>query len=362
MFVELMHSSIFIRKIAEYVQNSKAVPIISFVVPVFNQESVIREHLIQIVTNSSLIHEIIIINDSSSDKSRDMVLEFISDIKNGADTDYVKTIAVSFFETRIPWYETKCDDFGIGVAKSNFIIEIQADMKIKEKDFDHKLLKILSTDDALFAISGRGTHKISELSSSSERRRQSLKKAYFLFRKKMSIKRFLYKLVSENSRAIPTKKSTEITSNQDFTSEIFPSPQSFENNGRAGFLGTLIEKVPYDGDNLYTRQIKTNSGKIWIGETVMRGPLLLRKDYYKMIGGFNTKAFFLGNDDHDLFIRAKDFGLKVGYSPVVFASPLNLGSTRKGKKTVSEIFYLFNSWIREKSFFESTFYMVTKDN
>jgi hypothetical protein len=291
-----------------------------------------------------------------------MVLEFISEIKNGANTNYVKTIAVSFFETRIPWYETKCDDFGISVAKSNFIIEIQADMKIKEKDFDQKLLKILSTDDALFAISGRGTHKISELSSSSEQRWKSLEKAYFLFRRQMSIKRFLYKLVSLNSPATSIKKSKEITSNKDLISEIFPSPQAFENNGRAGFLGTLIEKVPYDGDNLYTRQTESNSGKIWIGETVMRGPLLLRKDYYKKIGGFNTKAFFLGNDDHDLFIRAKDFGLKVGYSPIVFASPLNFGSTRKKKKTVSEIFYHLNSWVREKSFFESAYYKATKDN
>lgn len=362
MFVELMHSSIFIRKIEEYVQNSKAIPIISFVVPVFNQESVIREHLVQIATNSSLTHEIIIINDSSSDESRDKVLDFISDIKNGADTNCVKTIAVSFFETRIPWYETKCDDFGISVAKSNFIIEIQADMKIKERDFDQKLLNLLSADDDLFAISGRGVHKISELSSRSERRWQSLEKVYFLFRRKMSMKRFLHKLVLVNPPATATKKSTEISSNQDFTPEIFPSPQAFENNGRAGFLGTLIEKVPYDGENLYTRQTKSNSGKIWIGETVMRGPLILRKDYYKKIGGFNTKAFFLGNDDHDLFIRAKDFGLKVGYSPVVFASPLNLGSTRKRKKTISEIFYLLNSWVREKSFFESAYYKATKDN
>ena len=93
----------------------------------------------------------------------------------------------------------------------------------------------------------------------------------------------------------------------------------------------------------------------------MRGPLLLRKDYYERLGGFNSRAFFLGNDDHDLFIRAKEIGLKVGYSPIFFSSPLNLGSTRKNKKFTSQLFYLFNSLLREKSFFESSFYRVTKD-
>ena len=361
MILKLLHSDFFIRKMAVYAPGAKEIPSISYVIPVYNQESVIKEHLAQIIENSLLTHEFIIINDSSTDNSRQIILEFIADVKSRHNSNSMKTLAIIFYETRIPWYETKCDDFGIRAARSNFVIEIQADMKIRDKYFDQKLINVISKDKTLFAISGRGTHKISELSTISERRWQNLVKIYYLFRNKISVKRHLQKFAMLNPPVSVQSQQAGDSFCQELVTKIFPSSSAFESHGRAGFLGTLIEKVPYEGENPYTMQIESNSEKIWIGETIMRGPLLLRKDYYERLGGFNSRAFFLGNDDHDLFIRAKEIGLKVGYSPIFFSSPLNLGSTRKNKKFTSQLFYLFNSLLREKSFFESSFYRVTKD-
>ena len=69
---------------------------------------------------------------------------------------------------------------------------------------------------------------------------------------------------------------------------------------------------------------------LYLHETVMRGPYALDRRRFLDVGGFDTGRFFLGNDDHDLAVRAwRDFGYRVGYTPVVFSSPLELGTTRR---------------------------------
>jgi GT2 family glycosyltransferase len=114
-------------------------------------------------------------------------------------------------------------------------------------------------------------------------------------------------------------------------SQIFPTVASFRENGRAGRLGGLISQVIEISD--------IPPGKMWVGETVMRGPLLVHRERYMSLGGLDTLAFFLGNDDHDLAYRAfVTQGYRTAFVPVGFNSPIHQGSTRKNKSVSTMIF------------------------
>ena len=78
--------------------------------------------------------------------------------------------------------------------------------------------------------------------------------------------------------------------------------------------------------------------RIWLGETVMRGPLLIDRQKFNKLGGFDTRRFFLGYDDHDLALRGfNEFGYRCGFVPVSFYSPLKAGTTRKPRSLRSEL-------------------------
>jgi GT2 family glycosyltransferase len=103
--------------------------------------------------------------------------------------------------------------------------------------------------------------------------------------------------------------------------------------------------------------LKKYSGQIWFGESVMRGPLILDVEKYIEIGGLNTKAFFQGNDDHDLSLRAIRKGWRVGFTPIHYSSPLSLGIARRKRKLKSKLWSKLNKRIRTKYFVSSALFV-----
>ncbi len=70
--------------------------------------------------------------------------------------------------------------------------------------------------------------------------------------------------------------------------------------------------------------------KFYIGDTCNRGPWVLDKNKIEQLGYLDEYSFVLGDDDHDLNIRANLFkGWVCGYVPMEFRSLLSEGSTRK---------------------------------
>ncbi len=303
----------------------------------------------------SLPFELIIINDSSTDKSSIEIYKFLAQY-NWIDSTCVRVI---FFENLWPWFETKCDDFAIRTAESDYILEIQADMLIREKGFDEKLLQLLKSDPLNFALSARGVHKFRDLKNEfiqPERINAFKKIALFnliYYKVKYMLKRELRftNFASDVELKVAKSESTESKK-----AEIFPDFQQLTNSGRAGFLGTHIECLPYEGTNETVEEIQSQSRKIWLGETIMRGPLILDRAKYLMTGGFKTDQFFLGNDDHDLNLRIKDYGFKVGFTPIQFASPLVLGNSRRKSKLTSRIWRQVHRFARRKYLSESALY------
>jgi len=347
------------RKILDIKSESSAAPEVTFIVPAFDQESIIWRHLESIIQNSTLLFELIVINDNSNDDTDNQICQFFHEkfIVGEVPRNFV---AATYYRNLWPWFETRCDDFCIRKAKSELIIEIQADMLIRHKGFDKVLKSALESDHSLCAISARGTHSFSEIFGHLELKNGTDVSDSILASK--LLRKFLYKIRSivthtkqknasnafhnQPNQLPPVLGSTELQQ----IDKVFPTWDEFQHSGRAGWLGDLIELLPYTGESAATKATESELSKIWRGDTVMRGPLAIRKETYLLLGGFDTSAFYQGNDDHDLFFRAKESDFTVGFSPVKFSSPTFLGNARKKRKMKSKIWSKFHKRIRKKNF------------
>jgi GT2 family glycosyltransferase len=68
---------------------------------------------------------------------------------------------------------------------------------------------------------------------------------------------------------------------------------------------------------------------LYLGEAIIRGPIIWSSKIFCRLGGFNDISYFLGRDDCDLCLRASRNGYLVGYLPSTSFSIPSDGTTRK---------------------------------
>lgn len=274
------------------ISNSANKPEVSFVVPVYNQEKLIIENLNSILENSELLHELVVVLDKSTDASKEVVEKWAKNHIFGAYTSRVVLVAASS-----PLYETVADCIGIHYSTAEYIVEIQSDMTIQDFGFDKRLVSGLQQNNDLFALSGRGIHPAS----------------WVLQPKLMSRP---LRLLDSIQLKFATRNLKYKVSN--WVWAIF---------GTAGRVGRLMDfEISID-----------KISRIYVGGFVMRGPLAFSKSKYEELGGFDTDHFFLGNDDHDIVLRAHILqGWKSAFLPINYSSPLEFGSTRSVKSENEE--------------------------
>lgn len=285
-------------------------------------------NLDQLISVLSVPSELILLNDSSEDETLMKLIEW-QDTQNG---DSGNIVDIYIYSSKSQQFETRCDSFGILKSNCRYVLEIQADMFIEESGFDTRLLKALKSSEDLIALSGRGCHTLSEVYSSFK---SSMGAATF---DDLSISSFIINRLRVFSKLFLKAMNLHPKLNHSFpilpmtlsqTELVFPALDSFQATGCAGKLGQLVNS------NLSTpRELKN---RIWISETVMRGPLLIDKVKFLDLGGFDYKSFFLGYDEHDLFLRAYLAGFSCGYVPVNFRSPLETGSSRAPRSWKTEL-------------------------
>lgn len=313
---------------------SRNEPEISVVVPVFNQESIIVRNLRGLMESMTLSWELIIIDDASSDDSLYLIREWGEFLaaKEAPTSQKGSLTRLRIFSNKKSLYETRCDAIGMGVAAADWVLEVQADMLMQEEGFDAKLVMALVKNDDLLMISGRGTEPLLPIvdqyvdTLGSDRSSTNSWAQYLgsrVIRQLRSLVREIFKNQSrENSKSKASPRAT--------LDELCPPREVFEATGTAGRVGELIETdIP--------PQFRDQQ-RIWIGETVMRGPLLISKKKFLEVGGLDTDHFFQGFDDHDLAARARmSKGYGVGFLPVEFHSPIADGTTRQRRSLSSEI-------------------------
>ncbi|TFC61639.1 glycosyltransferase family A protein [Cryobacterium sp. TMB1-7] len=268
-------------------------PVASFIVPVHNQESMIVGNLELIREHAALNHEIVVIADGCTDGSLEKIMGWFATVRNQP----ARTARVVVVEIREGVFETISDSIGIHLSFAPLIIEIQADMSIQHPGFDKELFDALALNPDVFAVSGRGAHSLSRLPHF---RLNSTRPA-----------RMMAALGLRASRWWNGRRGAYI-----------PSLAEYLLSDSIGRVGDLVD--------LPTQL--TKSSCLYIHETVMRGPLAFSRENYTSLGGFDTAAFFLGNDDHDLVLRAWiEKRQLAAYLPIRFDSPLEAGSTRAVK-------------------------------
>ena len=334
------------RMIKDVTYKNTISPLVSVIVPIFNQEDIVIENLFAIKKSMSLPWELIILDDASFDNSLNRIIEWIDLDKY--DSKCLTRVRV--YKNSSEMFETHCDIFGFNVATGDYLLEIQIDIKINEKNFDSKLVNAILAHPDILMLSGRGTHKLIDVGKEYSRSSNSNKSFYFnlkflffwlLKRLVRSSRRFFVSNVANSPNKELGDKGLTTRRLASDESVVFPSTEDFIDSGVAGMVASLID-YECSAENLL-------SGRIWLSETVMRGPLLISRAKYQELGGLDGRGFFLGNDDHDLAYRAwKDMNWRTGFVPVSFESPSKDGSSRKEKKLSTMVRFLLLRYLTSK--------------
>jgi glycosyltransferase involved in cell wall biosynthesis len=315
-------------------------PEVTIILPVFNQEHNILFVIESIIKQVDANMEILIFDDNSSDATLRVIKDFLD--------DGVKTFKFTLYSCKYSMYETWIDNFLISLAEAPYILEIQADMVITSEIDVKKFINIFQNNSKLMMVSGRGTEPWLGQNI-------ALKKSLgtVLSFHSSLLMYIISELRKKASSILRHKVDIQVVEQEKIFSNlqgnIFPSKRKFQLTGRAGFLaGNVIFS------NILSEE---NSSFLYLGESVMRGPLFIEKSRFLSIGGFDTQSFFLGFDDHDISLRAWQLrGLRVGFIHIPFTSILEMGSTRKSRtfKQVLEVF--IHILVRKNRFKSSPIY------
>lgn len=313
--------------VARYSSQSTLTALVTLVVPVFNQETRICEVIDGLAANLSTPARIILIDDGSEDES----LKAIISASFGAVHKYKnKHLEFEIYRYQTSVFETQCDRFGLSLVKTRYAIEVQADMVLLDESFDSRLIHAMQTNEDVLFVSGRGVEKLGPVL---ERYWTTLGADVASV---ANFRTYVFKRVMSLLFANLVKKTGNMNAaGRTLTppEEIFPSSEEFEKTGQAGQLGHLVDSpLPENFDK----------SKLWVGETVMRGPLAIDMDKYRKLGGFDHTRFFLGYDEHSLVALGANMGYRVGYCPVRFSAPLSVGSTRSKRSLKSEFLIALN--------------------
>jgi glycosyltransferase involved in cell wall biosynthesis len=124
----------------------------SIIVPIFNQEEIIRKNLLSIMKHTDGLIEIIVILDNCIDNTEKIVLDLF---QNETVENLIRVIVV---KQDTPVYETTCDNIGFVLSSGKYLLEIQADMEMIEYGYNRSLERAFLKYDDIAAISGRCTH------------------------------------------------------------------------------------------------------------------------------------------------------------------------------------------------------------
>ncbi len=276
--------------------------------------------------------ELLMIDDCSTDSSMNVLLNSLNSLSN---SQLSRLTSIKIFQNKSAKYETYCDAFLFKQSNSPYIIEIQADMQINQKGFDLKLVEALKALPDLIAVSARGVEPIPGVvegyakTLGTDRAHSKSMMSYLFSRIKYQILSGTRTSESTNPKAL----------NAQLTNPYLESMDS--DFSSTGYAGRIASKINLPIDEEYSKK-----RILYVGGTIMRGPIAIDKMKYLEVGGLNTKSYFQGYDEHELFIKAKImFGYRVAFTPINFSSPLEDGSSRK-RRTLSSELQIFNQLLR----------------
>lgn len=253
--------------------------------PVCNQEALIEGILVDFFKNVSVPAKLIIILDACVDKSEIRVREFL----NSAHKLKSSVNQVVLFRTSTDIFESSCDNFSLKLAETPYFMTIQADNFLDDPTFLPRAINAISCIPELTAVSTRGVVPL------------------------------------DHPRRIPHRSST-IRKLLNLPARV--NPKMFKST----FLGPFSSSLAFYGDVSTPPASKLRYSKraaqcVFLGEAVVRGPIIWTTAHLKLINGFNDVSYFLGWDDYDASYRLYcEFKFRVGYLPSSCYSLVNTGT------------------------------------
>src|SRR5207244_13178927 len=136
--------------------------------PLFDHSTILQGHMKSVAGSASLPFHWIVLDEGSEDGTSETAKSFFESGHNGLAS------RATIIRNRVPIYETACDNVGFSLAETEIIIEIQADIQIREPAFDRLFLQALRTSPTPSAISGRCGHTFAFL----QHRRNPLRRLF----------------------------------------------------------------------------------------------------------------------------------------------------------------------------------------
>lgn len=130
---------------------------LSIVIPIHNQEQIIQTVLDSVLEMTVGTYELILILDGCTDRSPQIVANWIETTPKPTGLVEVRIVI-----NEKGLFETSCDNQGFRLAKGEYIMEIQADMKILTFGYNVLLTSPLKQYSDLIAVSGRCCHRLNQ--------------------------------------------------------------------------------------------------------------------------------------------------------------------------------------------------------
>lgn len=132
-------------------------PALSVVIPIHNQEQIIRAVLDSVLEMTVGTYELILILDGCTDTTPQIVAEWIDTTPRPSGLVEIQCIT-----NEHGLFETSCDNQGFRLAKGDYIVEVQADMKILTFGYNVLLTSPLKQYPDMIAVSGRCCHRLND--------------------------------------------------------------------------------------------------------------------------------------------------------------------------------------------------------
>lgn len=305
---------------AMLIRRTSSTPLISVIMPVFNQEDNVVQALSSVVESLAGTFEIVVVDDNSEDSTFFKLQEWTqSPIFTSKDFDF------TVIRNERSLFETASDNIGFDSARGDFLLEVQADMVLRDPGFDMRMISAFIEFPDLALLSGRGVTKIDSVAIEF----QHLKTKHIL--------RFGFDLLSSEAVKVYSRlKRRYVAKKMADEGQVFP----VVNDPNQGY-GRLGMSICTDINGVF------NGDEVFFGPYVMRGPLMVSRSALQALGYLDSASFYLGFDDAEWCLKAKQMGLRAAFHPVVFDSELANGATRK-TRSFRQLFRILQLEVRSR--------------
>lgn len=125
-------------------------PRISIMLTVHNKQDMVESVVKGIMENiSEYVKQLVIVFDGCTDESENIVKSYLNGQERKIETKFIFTDDIR---------ELKANNAGLRECDCDFVILVQDDMIIKEKDFDKRMLKPFMHFDDVFAVTAQTAH------------------------------------------------------------------------------------------------------------------------------------------------------------------------------------------------------------